>query len=123
MFSLLKVVIPCAAISINLELSCLRRDSEQSLFQQVYFQELCGSEPELKLPCSGSPIIDPHLSPDGSMLAYVRDDELHVLSLSPGEPKLPNQLTFGARANGKVRYSLLVITMYPFLMTMFFFFF
>ncbi|CAL9121045.1 unnamed protein product [Musa acuminata var. zebrina] len=67
----------------------------------VYFQELCGSEPELKLPCSGSPIIDPHLSPDGSMLAYVRDDELHVLSLSPVEPKLPNQLTFGARANGK----------------------
>ncbi|WOL02204.1 hypothetical protein Cni_G10923 [Canna indica] len=65
----------------------------------VYFQEVSGSEPELKLRCSsGSPIIDPHLSPDGSMLAYVRDDELHVLNLSHGEPK---QLTFGAKADGK----------------------
>ncbi|XP_020097438.1 uncharacterized protein LOC109716420 isoform X1 [Ananas comosus] len=65
----------------------------------VYFQDICGSEPELKLPSSpGSPIIDPHLSPDGSMLAYVRDDELHVLNLSGGEPR---QLTFGARGNGK----------------------
>ncbi|XP_058079240.1 O-fucosyltransferase 36-like [Magnolia sinica] len=33
------------------------------------------------------------------MLAYVRDDELHVLNLSYGEPK---QLTFGARGNAKV---------------------
>ncbi|XP_074560309.1 uncharacterized protein LOC141816425 [Curcuma longa] len=65
----------------------------------VYFQEISGSEPELKLTCcAGSPIIDPHLSPDGSMLAYVRDDELHVLNLSGGEPK---QLTFGAIANRK----------------------
>ncbi|THU49899.1 hypothetical protein C4D60_Mb06t14410 [Musa balbisiana] len=65
----------------------------------VYFQEVCGSEPELKLPsCPGSPITDPHLSPDGSMLASVKDDELHVLSLSQGKPK---QLTFGARTSGK----------------------
>ncbi|KAG6513577.1 hypothetical protein ZIOFF_023909 [Zingiber officinale] len=59
--------------------------------------EISGSEPELKLTCcAGSPIIDPHLSPDGSMLAYVRDDELHVLNPSGGEPK---QLTFGAIVN------------------------
>ncbi|CAL9055027.1 unnamed protein product [Musa banksii] len=72
----------------------------------VYFQEVCGSEPELKLPsCPGSPITDPHLSSDGSMLADVKDDELHVLSLSQGKPK---QLTIGARTRGKVRYMLLV---------------
>ncbi|KAG6495834.1 hypothetical protein ZIOFF_043663 [Zingiber officinale] len=66
----------------------------------VYFQEISGSEPELKLTCcAGSPIIDPHLSPDGSMLAYVKDDELHVLNPSSGEPK---QLTFGATANRKL---------------------
>ncbi|KAG6479121.1 hypothetical protein ZIOFF_062582 [Zingiber officinale] len=67
---------------------------------EVYFQEISGSEPELKLTCCvGSLIIDPHLSPDGSMLAYVRDDELHVLNPSSGEPK---QLTFGAIANRKL---------------------
>ncbi|CAL9119338.1 unnamed protein product, partial [Musa textilis] len=60
----------------------------------------------LKLPsCAGSAIIDPHLSPDGIMLAYVKDDELHVLSLSLGKPK---QLTFVARTSGKMRYMLLV---------------
>ncbi|CAL9184595.1 unnamed protein product [Musa hybrid cultivar] len=68
--------------------------------------EVCGTEPELKLPsCPGSPITDPHLSSDGSMLADVKDDELHVLSLSQGKPK---QLTIGARTSGKVRYMLLV---------------
>ncbi|KAG6489380.1 hypothetical protein ZIOFF_050649 [Zingiber officinale] len=57
-------------------------------FLPVYFQEISSSEPELKLTCcASSPIIDPHLSPDGSMLAYVRDDELHVLNPSGGEPK------------------------------------
>ncbi|XP_072985272.1 uncharacterized protein [Typha latifolia] len=65
----------------------------------VYFQDLCGSEPELKLPSSAdSPVIDPHLSPDGTMVAYVRDDELYVVYLSNGEDR---QLTFGARGNGK----------------------
>lgn len=49
-----------------------------------------------------SPIIDPHLSPDGDMIAYVKDDELHVLDLSSGESK---QLTVGARGNRKVIFS------------------
>ncbi|KAJ8476571.1 hypothetical protein OPV22_020298 [Ensete ventricosum] len=63
-------------------------------------EEICGSEPELKLPsCAGSPIIDPHLSPDRIMLAYVKDDELHVLSLSQGKPK---QLTFCCKNKWKV---------------------
>lgn len=35
------------------------------------------------------------------MLAYVREDELHVLSISEGQPK---QLTFGAKENGMVRF-------------------
>jgi len=56
-----------------------------------------------------SPIIDPHLSPDGNMLAYVKDEELHVLDLSSGESK---QLTVGARGNGKVRCSSQIIRMH-----------
>ncbi|KAG6479827.1 hypothetical protein ZIOFF_063302 [Zingiber officinale] len=77
----------------------------------VYFQEISGSEPELKLTCcAGSPIIDPHLSPDGSMLAYVRDDELHVLNPSGGEPK---QLIFGAIANRKVGFISCLMSLEP----------
>ncbi|KAK1302041.1 hypothetical protein QJS10_CPB12g00841 [Acorus calamus] len=65
----------------------------------IYFHDISCSKPELKLPSTpSSPIIDPHLSPDGSMLAYVRDDELYVLNLLFGEPK---QITFGARGHGK----------------------
>jgi tricorn protease-like protein len=52
---------------------------------------------------STSPIIDPHLSPDGTMIAYVRDDELQCtiynLGFGDGETR---QLTFGARESGKV---------------------
>lgn len=52
---------------------------------------------ELKLPSTpGSPIIDPRLSPDGSMIAYVKDYELHVLNLLSNESK---QLTYGAKEN------------------------
>ncbi|CAI0541471.1 unnamed protein product [Linum tenue] len=52
----------------------------------IYFQEFSSSKPQLKLPSSPtSPIIDPHLSPDGSILAYVRDSELHVLNLLHNE--------------------------------------
>uniref|UniRef100_A0A2P2L8S3 Uncharacterized protein MANES_01G183000 n=1 Tax=Rhizophora mucronata TaxID=61149 RepID=A0A2P2L8S3_RHIMU len=63
----------------------------------VYFQELSSSKPELKVTSSPlSPIIDPHLSPDGTMLAYVRDGELQVLNLLYNEQK---QLTYGAQGN------------------------
>ncbi|XP_058206185.1 uncharacterized protein LOC131319803 [Rhododendron vialii] len=62
----------------------------------IYFQDM-SLQPELKLPSKPcSPIIDPHLSPDGTMLAYVRDYELHVLNLLCNESK---QLTFGADGN------------------------
>ncbi|GAB4826219.1 hypothetical protein Ancab_009084 [Ancistrocladus abbreviatus] len=63
----------------------------------IYLQDLTSQKPDLKLqttPCS--PIIDPHLSPDGTMLAFVRDYELRVLDLLYNEEK---QLTFGSRGN------------------------
>ena len=67
------------------------------LYGQIYFQEFSGSKPELKLPSmSSSPVIDPHLSPDGTMLAYIRDYELHVLNLLYNEQR---QLTYGANGN------------------------
>lgn len=73
-------------------------------YEQIYIQDLSLSKPELKLPSvSGSPIIDPHLSPDGSMLAYVRDCELHVLNLLSNESK---QLTHGAKEHGLVSSTL-----------------
>ncbi|KAE9608869.1 hypothetical protein Lal_00020036 [Lupinus albus] len=66
----------------------------------IYIQDVSNSKVELKLPSiSGSPIIDPHLSPDGSMLAYVRDSELRVLNLLTNESK---QLTNGAKENGLI---------------------
>ncbi|XP_078431331.1 prolyl oligopeptidase family protein [Wolffia australiana] len=65
----------------------------------VFLHEIGSSESEIKLPAGpSSPIIDPHLSPDGNLLAFVQDDELHVYGLLSGEQK---QLTFGARGNAK----------------------
>ncbi|XAR52212.1 Dipeptidyl-peptidase IV [Bertholletia excelsa] len=59
----------------------------------IYFQDL-SSVPELKLSSiAASPIIDPHPSPDGTMLAFVKDHELHVLNLLNNDLK---QLTHGA---------------------------
>lgn len=69
------------------------------IYGQIFFQNL-SSQPELKLPSApASPIIDPHLSPDGTMLAYVRDHELHVLDLLQNESK---QITSGADGNTSV---------------------
>lgn len=68
--------------------------------EQIYFHDISLSKAELKLPSiPASPTIDPHLSPDGSMLAYVRDFELHVMNLLSNESK---QLTHGAMENGFV---------------------
>ncbi|XP_027110083.1 uncharacterized protein [Coffea arabica] len=59
----------------------------------IYIQDF-HLQPELKIPSvASSPIIDPHISPDGTMLAYVRDSELHVLNLLYNDSK---QLTSGA---------------------------
>ncbi|KAK6936688.1 Peptidase S9, prolyl oligopeptidase, catalytic domain [Dillenia turbinata] len=63
----------------------------------IYLQDRSCSKPELIVSSTScSPIIDPHLSPDGSMIAYVRDYELYVLNLLSSETK---QLTFGANGN------------------------
>lgn len=63
----------------------------------IYFQDLSCSKPELKLSSSScSPVIDPHLSSDGTMIAFVRDCELHVLNLLINEQR---QLTHGANGN------------------------
>eukprot|EP01018_Ginkgo_biloba_P023452 Gb_24006 [translate_table: standard] len=65
----------------------------------IYFQDIPGSELHLRLPStSWSPIIDPQLSPDGHMIAFVRDDEIYVMPVTYGDPK---QITSGARGNGK----------------------
>lgn len=70
-------------------------------YGQIYFQDV-SSQPELKLPsASSSPIIDPHPSPCGTMLAYVKDSELHVLDLLSNESK---QLTSGADGNTIVSF-------------------
>uniref|UniRef100_A0A0D6R138 Peptidase S9 prolyl oligopeptidase catalytic domain-containing protein n=1 Tax=Araucaria cunninghamii TaxID=56994 RepID=A0A0D6R138_ARACU len=66
----------------------------------IYVQDLPGKELFLILEStSSSPILDPQLSPDGSMIAYARDDEIYVLPVTCGESK---QITFGARGTGKM---------------------
>ncbi|XP_010671444.1 uncharacterized protein LOC104888243 isoform X1 [Beta vulgaris subsp. vulgaris] len=61
----------------------------------VYVYDLSSSKVDLKLQSTpGSPIIDPHLSPDGNMLAFVRDHELHVFDILYNKEK---QLTYGAK--------------------------
>lgn len=97
----------------NLHLTCYcyesymlstSHDDFVSVFGQIYFQELSCSKPELKLSSSScSPVIDPHLSPDGTMIAYVRDYELHVLNLLTNEQR---QLTHGANGNTVVIFNL-----------------
>lgn len=61
------------------------------------YSQASADKTELLIPSvSGSPIIDPHLSPDGTRLAYVRDNELHVSNLLYNMSK---QLTVGANEN------------------------
>uniref|UniRef100_A0A1J3JDV6 Dipeptidyl peptidase 8 n=1 Tax=Noccaea caerulescens TaxID=107243 RepID=A0A1J3JDV6_NOCCA len=64
----------------------------------VYMKDLTSSpNPELILPGTPtSPIIDPRLSPNGLLLAYVRDSELHVLNLLKNQTQ---QLTTGANGS------------------------
>ncbi|KAK6926005.1 Dipeptidylpeptidase IV, N-terminal domain, partial [Dillenia turbinata] len=67
----------------------LRRENEGERVgcYSIYLQDYSCSKPELMLSSTScSPIIDPHLSPDGSVIAYVRDYEFKTL-------------TFGANGN------------------------
>lgn len=56
---------------------------------------------ELRLLVSGTyltPILDPKLSPDGTLVAYVQDCELYCVPTAPSNPPAqPRQLTFDAR--------------------------
>lgn len=59
--------------------------------------------PELILRSSPtSPIIDPRLSPNGLLLAYIRDSELHVHNLLKNQTR---QLTIGASGSTLVSKS------------------
>ncbi|KAI3792970.1 hypothetical protein L1987_35582 [Smallanthus sonchifolius] len=63
----------------------------------IYFMDR-SLQPQLKLPGGSSPIVDPHLSPDGTMLAYVRNHELNALDLLYNRSK---RLTSGANGTTK----------------------
>jgi hypothetical protein len=52
------------------------------------------------------------LSPDGNLIAFVRDDELHVFDLCDGGTR---QLTYGAKGNRKVGLPLNSFGVLPFL--------
>ncbi|MCA9929477.1 MAG: DPP IV N-terminal domain-containing protein, partial [Anaerolineales bacterium] len=56
-----------------------------------------GTLRHLLLPAD-APTIDPRFSPDGSWVAYVQNDELHIIPTAGGSPQ---QLTFGAAESGK----------------------
>lgn len=77
---------------------------------QIYVQDGVGAELRLRVASSAEcPILDPQMAPDGSAIAFVRSDELHVVSATTGEVR---QLTFGGKSSGKVvqrRHSLFVI--------------
>lgn len=49
----------------------------------------------------GAPVLDPHFSPDGEWIAFVRDDELYVVDAAPGASTGLRQLTSGARGTGR----------------------
>ncbi|MBW3615355.1 MAG: S9 family peptidase [Actinobacteria bacterium] len=58
-----------------------------------------GFEPRLVASAQEGPLLDPQLSPDGSMVAYVQHDELFVVACDGGSH--PRQLTRGARGTGR----------------------
>ena len=66
----------------------------------MYIQDGMGGELRLLVTASAaSHIQDPQMAPDGSAVAYVRDDELYVVSTTAGEPR---QLTSGAETGVRV---------------------
>ena len=64
----------------------------------AYLKDGIDSSARLLVSSEAGPIIDPQLSPDGSVVAFVRDAELHVSSVDGGEIL---QITHGARGTGK----------------------
>ncbi|MDQ3574135.1 MAG: S9 family peptidase [Actinomycetota bacterium] len=64
----------------------------------VYVQEQAGGRVRKVVGDDDGPVLDPSLSPDGAMVAFVRDGEVHVTSAEGGPPR---QLTHGARGTGR----------------------
>jgi len=65
---------------------------------RLYVKDGLGGEARELPAADGKPVIDPHFSPDGSMVSYVQDDEIYVVDLNSGQPE---QVTRGARDTGK----------------------
>ena len=64
----------------------------------IYLKDGIDSPARLLISSDSGPVIDPQLSPDGSVIAFVRDAELHLASVENGETR---QVTHGARGTGK----------------------
>ena len=58
-----------------------------------------GFEPRLIVEAGAAPLLDPQLSPDGSMVAYVQHGELFVAHCDGAS--LPRRLTWGAEDDGR----------------------
>ena len=64
----------------------------------VYVKEGADSPARLAVSNDEGPVLNPTLSPDGSMIAFVRDAEIYVVPVQGGDP---SQITSGARGTGK----------------------
>lgn len=65
---------------------------------RLYVKNGLDSESQELPAAEGKPIIDPHFSPDGSMVSYVQDGEIYVLDLDGSQPL---QVTQGVNGTGK----------------------
>ena len=64
----------------------------------VYVKDNADSPARLVISNDDGPVLNPTLSPDSSMIAFVKDAEVYVVSVNGGEP---TQITSGARGTGK----------------------
>ena len=64
----------------------------------LYVKDGADSPARLVISNDEGPVQNSTLSPDGSMIAFVRDAEVYVVSMEGGAP---TQITFGARGTGK----------------------
>ena len=64
----------------------------------AYVKEGADSPARPVISADEGPVLNPTLSPDGSMIAFVRDAEIYIV---PVEGGAPTQITSGARGTGK----------------------
>lgn len=77
------------------------RDAERILVplpDGVYVHEGAGGELRKVVGTDEGPVLEPTLSPDGTLVAFVRDDELHVAAVAGGPAR---EVTTGARGTGR----------------------